>query len=500
MKKILFAFGILLLSIPNILAMSEEEVQEKLYEFPVTFEGGEGYVEVKSRDPENIYNYSDNYINEFFTIYDFTPLLVTNYIKYNIGDFDSNYNISWPVECYTNEDDSEYCTTDYTKNKLLLTYSYTNDEEEMFIEKSTILHVTYDDNVSDQYDNEIISIKDKLKNQNKKYGYGDYHVSALSKVKAEIDTGINLDSNNYKNKLFLYEFNDLKRVIEQYKKWDIIPSDMAAQGGPMYFNPMDAFLFIYRNGYIYDAVNVVLTEDHVLYVDKDASGSLAEKGKKLLQNFLGSNANVSIVKVDDPVLDNDEYVINELCPIVNHDLGTNGKFYNGPTVTYLISSKGFSYNYNFTIIATDKKNVSSFEIRSKDFTSNIEIKTNDSKLFFDLLVNGLNVSEEEYVLKFSNDNKINFISAWDISIIRGISKENISNFENNIEVYIPIDGYDNGKKLKIYYVRDDSTIGEEKIGTVVTVNNNKFLKFLTNHFSTYAISNEVIEELVAPTA
>ena len=44
----------------------------------------------------------------------------------------------------------------------------------------------------------------------------------------------------------------------------------------------------------------------------------------------------------------------------------------------------------------------------------------------------------------------------------------------------------------MYYIKDDGTL-EKLEGSAVLVGDDLFVKFITNHFSTYAVGNEIIK-------
>ena len=66
------------------------------------------------------------------------------------------------------------------------------------------------------------------------------------------------------------------------------------------------------------------------------------------------------------------------------------------------------------------------------------------------------------------------------------------------EVYIPLDGYKEGDIITIRHIKDDGSLGEELKGTVVKVDGKMYAKFITTHFSTYALVelNNTIEASV----
>ena len=118
-------------------------------------------------------------------------------------------------------------------------------------------------------------------------------------------------------------------------------------------------------------------------------------------------------------------------------------------------------------------------VRSND--EHVAIESDSYDVAPDTVVKSENVSDNEELKHFGLE------SAFDIKLIQligGIYKKNI---DGTVTVYLPTIRKNIGEKVKIYYIKDDYTIGETLIGEVVKYNNKYMIKFETNHFSIYGI-------------
>ena len=61
------------------------------------------------------------------------------------------------------------------------------------------------------------------------------------------------------------------------------------------------------------------------------------------------------------------------------------------------------------------------------------------------------------------------------------------NIDKGVYVYIPVTDYNEGDDVIIRHINDDETLGDEFVGKVVKKDGKLYARFMTNHFSTYAI-------------
>lgn len=97
------------------------------------------------------------------------------------------------------------------------------------------------------------------------------------------------------------------------------------------------------------------------------------------------------------------------------------------------------------------------------------------------------------IKKASLERKVNFTNAYDINLLKTASGGYVTKVEDGVVVYMPLtDSYKENDKVNVYYVKDDGTL--EKIeGTAVKLDDGLYVEFTTNHFSTYAVGSEVIQ-------
>ena len=103
------------------------------------------------------------------------------------------------------------------------------------------------------------------------------------------------------------------------------------------------------------------------------------------------------------------------------------------------------------------------------------------------------VINNDLVKKASEKSDINFVNAYDINLLKTSNGGYVTKIEDGVVVYMPLSGsYKENDKVDVYYIKDDGTL-EKLEGSAVLVGDDLFVKFITNHFSTYAVGNEIIK-------
>lgn len=139
--------------------------------------------------------------------------------------------------------------------------------------------------------------------------------------------------------------------------------------------------------------------------------------------------------------------------------------------------------YTLGISPTDEKNLKKLKIESKDYKNDISVETESSDVPLDTAVKA-----EDLTIKYKG-----FLKAYDINLYSGIKDEYISKVKDGIIVRIPLpDEYDK-KKLDIYHIKEDGKKGDKYQAVVEEIDGKKYAVFTTNHFSIYAIEEEIEE-------
>ena len=134
-----------------------------------------------------------------------------------------------------------------------------------------------------------------------------------------------------------------------------------------------------------------------------------------------------------------------------------------------------------------EKEIKKIFVTSKNYNSDISIETQSADVPLDT-----SVEAEDVTIKYKG-----FLKAYDIDLYSGIKDEYITQVKDGIIVRIPLlDDYDK-KKLDIYHIAEDGKKGEKYQATVEEIDGKKYAVFTTNHFSIYAIEEE-IEEIENP--
>lgn len=142
---------------------------------------------------------------------------------------------------------------------------------------------------------------------------------------------------------------------------------------------------------------------------------------------------------------------------------------------------------DFLIIRDSSKMKTNNNKVSQDFDTDIKVETsaNDVPDDIKIQVDEVEDSTDKYdKIKEKIDSEF---EAYDISLLSGSLKGNVTKTDGKFKVSIPIPNKLKGKKLAVYYINDNGEIEEYKLNTVNNVGS-----FETNHFSTYILA-EVID-------
>ena len=304
----------------------------------------------------------------------------------------------------------------------------------------------------------------------------DYDEKEMDKAFSKINLFKNnytVDSLSYFNMAYHTEYEypedllhynqEIKKVLEAFDLNEI-QIELAEHGEAVDGAEANYFITYFKNGIIYASKRITITARKRLYVDKDEPGNIKEKIKKRLKEYFNNK-----VEITDLVLEEDEE---------NHDIMANMKL-NGK-------------NIYFVVLEVSKEELDDVIIESVDKNSGINVKTSSYDVPLDAKVTGQDVKDKKYVKDALNKNNLKVDIAFNITLSAYSNDTIINKIDRGIEVYIPVsDDYVVGSKHKVYYIKDDASIGETLEGEIVYLNNKKYLKFFTYHFSTYALANEI---------
>lgn len=401
--------------------------------------------------------------------------------KLDIEEYDLPYFYENAIKFYLKENnydlDNITISDMETNDKATIRVSYTDNNSDLQLTKE--VRVKYLDNYDKDTFNKAFNIIKSLED--------NYYLQGINSINNLYHYG-SISNNDYKTSTILARFSKLKEIIERNPEFDF-EILLGRGGGTPFGESRYASVSLYKDDVLYAYKEVILNVETVIYVDKALSGTIYDKAKDRLNKYFNNKVNVSFDMTDINTFEDDDYANNYL----NGLLKTNEK-YNIANLKLNLDNKSFYV----TLIEVDKKFIDTPNVTSIDDETGINVYTESYDVPLDSSIKTNNVSEEEYVSKFVKNNKIDLEYAYDINLIKAYDKNYVTNIENGIDVYIPVSNYKKGDKVTVYYVKDDSSIGEKITGEVVEINNKLYIKFTTTHFSTYAVeklnntNNEVI--------
>lgn len=402
--------------------------------------------------------------------------------KLDIEDYDLPYFYGNAINFYLKENDynlEDVSIIDMeTSNKATIGVSYTDNGSTLQLTKE--VNIKYLDNYDKDTFNKAFDIIKSFDD--------NYYLQGMNSINNLYHYG-NISNNDYKTSTILARFSKLKEILEINSEFDF-EILLGRGGGTPFGESRYAVISLYKDDVLYAYKEVILNVETIIYVDKNLSGTIYEKAEDRLNKYFNNKVNISFDMSNVDTLDDDYY-----SDYINNLFGTN-ETYNMVNLKLNLDNKSFYV----TLIEVDKKYIDDEKVKSIDNKTGINVSTTSYDVPLDTSVKTNNVIEEEYITKFINKNKIDLEYAYDINLIKAYDKNYVTNITNGIDVYIPINNYKKGDKVTIYYIKDDSSIGETLSGEVVEIDNKLYIKFTTTHFSTYGVeklntnssNNEVI--------
>lgn len=284
-----------------------------------------------------------------------------------------------------------------------------------------------------------------------------YMANGFRSVNLQYNYGELWTSSNENN--MLYIFDEFKRDVQNIKNFNILFTPTAGGSGGGSVGRM-GYLMLERNGIIYGMKFIDFECNNVFYVDKKTTDDPLEEVIKMLQNyFVGQD-------VKKPDINDEYYYYNEITT-------SNG---DKEIYTYF---KLNGIELGIEIYAVDGAKAEELTIRSEDIDTNVRMDTESFDVTPDTVL-----KIDDLLKKFEDGNK--YENIFDIKLFQmlgGIYKTNIN---GKVNIYIPTLRKNVDEEVKVYYLKDDYTVGEVIVGKVVTINGFNFIKFKTNHFSIYA--------------
>lgn len=482
-KKIILLLIFLLLLPKGIFALTEEERLEKIYSLPYKEKDGVKYFEISSINPyvlsEEIDFESGIMTYEEYEQIDLTPTEeeYQENVKFQIESNKNNF-YSTLFRLYLNVNKVEYSnnfTFDFSGlNKLLITYG---DDEGA---NSVSFEVIWSNDTNSNIRNEALNLSKKINE--------DYSVHGMSIVNTNYHYQESTASVDYKNNIILYKYPELKKFIETNPQWEFTSVQLNIGGTPFH-SFGEAYIGLIKDGMVYAIKQIKLSDYNIIYVDKDEEGTIKEKAIRKLYNYFNGKLEVSVPE-DGHTQTNEIWQVEEVNNEINKYLNTNNVKYES---TYFEFNVGTAKLY-FSIIEVDKENLDYIGIETYDEKTDISIKTENYGVPFDVRVFVKDVNNEDYVKDFIDMNKYELKGAYDINLKKMSDNTYIKKIDGEFEVYIPLSDYEETNKLEIIYIKENSEEYEKFSGVIEEIDGKKYIKFNTNHFSTYIVAKEKEEE------
>lgn len=489
MKKknfILFMLVMITMITPNFVsALTEEEVYAKLENLPFQEVDGKKHFETKIVNPDIIIgddclfttdDYNDRYDKEdgmsseewisdqtnmcLGMYYTDMMKLYLKYLGYDTTDLYLNFDIENP-----------------NKNKATIDYYYDTENGSEKIELD--VEISYLTDVNMKEVEKAKKILSNFKEEDRLYG--------LQLVNLMYHYGKMEDADYRKDTIFA-RYSDFKKIMEKNPEYQYVSNGGRGGGDPIKrHRVIQAGMF--KDGIMYGIKQLDHYEQQILFVDKDSDGTLREKVEARLNEYFNNKVDIEVeIENDDTI--NADLIGEWFDEYVNELLKTDGL----KTVGYYSTIRINDKELFFVVAEVPKKYVDKLYIEAHDSKTGVNVKTDSYDVPIDVRVKANDVKDNKKIKdRFDKENLV-VKSAYDMSLTKSFDGTFVNKIDKGIEVYFPVDEkYKVGDKHKVYYVSETSEDKEVYDGEVVKVDGKNYVKFITNHFSTYVLASEAIE-------
>lgn len=483
-KIILFMLVMITLITPNFVsALTEEEVYAKLENLPFKEVDGKKYFETKIVNPDIIIgddclfttdDYNDRYDKEDGMsseewISEQTNMcksylyqdMVKLYLKY-LG-YDA-------TELFFNFDGEDF-------NKATMYHYYDTENGSQTIREDVEIYYLTDVNMKEV--EKAKKILSNFKEEDRLYG--------LQLVNLMYHYG-KIEEADYKKDTIFARYSSFKKIMEQYPEYQYVSNGGRGGGDPITrHRVIQAGMF--KDGVMYGIKQLDHYEERILFVSKDSSGNLKEKVETRLNEYFNNKVEIE-VEIENGYTADDELGSEWVDNYVNNFLGTEGIDATGYYSTITINDKELF----FVVVEVPKEYVEDLYVEAHDSKTGVNVKTDSYDVPIDVRVKANDVKDNKKIKdRFDKENLV-VKSAYDMSLTKSFDGTFVNKIDRGIEVYFPVDEkYKVGDKHKVYYVSETSEDKEIYDGEVVKVDGKNYVKFITNHFSTYVLASEAIE-------
>lgn len=227
--------------------------------------------------------------------------------------------------------------------------------------------------------------------------------------------------------------------------------------------------------YINDLMGVIA--HHILYVP-DSTGSSKEELLNAVQKRVDEYAGKGKVKI----------TVGEGSVLEYYgELDEENAFLEKAEGNYWFIATIDGIEHKFIVIK-DSKSMINPKHKTKDFKTDIEISTDSNDIPLDTLIEANRLTEGKEYERIIKILGVEENITFDLNLFSKSLNEYIKKLENGtFEVKIPVSEKFQNKKLVIYYVDEEEKIEEYEVEV-----KNGYAIFRTNHFSTYTLAEEKV--------
>lgn len=328
---------------------------------------------------------------------------------------------------------------------------------------------TYNIKLVEKYDESVENtIKKHTENLKKSYQIDDMgYINQLIHYN-EIEKFFGLEQGN----IDLFKlYPEIKKHIESNPNIEYIPvfgaggwSNLNLGAGGVLFAYLDGIAVGMSDNFSYSTYRIVNISDKT---ENNTEAYINEALKRIKEYVNDDTYNINIT------YDNEATELN--CGDSDCEIGN----YKTKIYKLVINNN----EYALGISPTDEKNIKKLKIESKDYQNDISVTTESSDVPLDT-----SVKSKDLTAQYKG-----FLKAYNIDLYSGLKDEYITKIKDGIIVRIPLPNKYDKNKLDIYHINEDGKKGEKYQAVVEEINGKKYAVFTTNHFSIYAIAEDLEE-------
>ncbi len=271
--------------------------------------------------------------------------------------------------------------------------------------------------------------------------------------------------NPAKNKSVLRSFSNLKAIIDNNPTVSIT-NHLGWAGASAFGEGYGGSLGFVANERVYSFAKVLLEIDTTIYVNENAEDYVLAAEARIAAYL--HNDNIELALICDPEI--------EEC-----DMSEEDKVYSLSINDTLIN------HISIRIFGVDAGEIPLAKNTIKDAATGVYIVTNSNiplETYIEI-VKGTGTAINNVALPEGT------LAYYNISL-NSDSKGSITSTDDDVEVYIPLTGtsYIEGAKVNVYHILENGTVSSTIEGTIVKIGSAYYVKFVTNHFSIYAVGTK----------